>query len=419
MAASSSSGSSFASSSLGRPPTYYSRSYVSPVDSAWTPTSGVSTASVPSTDSTTPQPLDLGPPGYQATITLFHDTPDEQVVYLGPWEVVGSEQRRVRWQCSYQDELLEHYLPSDLPNEIHPLTLHSRHRQYYDPSDIERYVTFIEQHRVKYTNDEGVCIHDQHMQVKYEFTSVESAMKFQGDLRRRDLVDFFDVDVAWTNVHGRTDGFGKIKGIGAIQRLKMWRDRYTTFHSLSVLANKTDQQYREYDVHLFEPIIHSRDDRAKQVRLTVHGRRGSVPEEGAQRRFSLAHRRRPRVRSTEHVANTGVDQSPSQPTIDIKYLSLQFTNTRDYHRFLDRWASAHGSDRDFQGIPFPPNHVELPSPEIYALSTSGSASVASLPNYIQSAGMPIEGTYPASAESPRRRATGVYGSDYYLGDQPR
>jgi hypothetical protein len=56
--------------------------------------------------------LDLGPPGFQATIILFQDTPDERVVYLGPWEVVGSEQRRVLWQGSYQNELLEHYCAS-------------------------------------------------------------------------------------------------------------------------------------------------------------------------------------------------------------------------------------------------------------------------------------------------------------------
>ncbi len=43
---------------------------------------------------------------------LFQDTPDERTVYLGPWEVVGSEQRRVLWQCSYQNELLEHYCMS-------------------------------------------------------------------------------------------------------------------------------------------------------------------------------------------------------------------------------------------------------------------------------------------------------------------
>ncbi|UNI15190.1 hypothetical protein JDV02_001748 [Purpureocillium takamizusanense] len=369
-ATSSSSGSSFTSSSLGRPPTY-SRSYVSPVDSTWTPTSGISTISAPSTGgSAAPQTslrhLDLGPPGYQATITLFQDTPDERTVYLGPWEVVGSEQRRVLWQCSYQNELLEHYLPSDIPSEIHPHTLHSRHRQYHDPSDMERYLTFPEPHRIRYTTDEGVCIHDQYINVRYEFTSVEGSIQFQGDVRRRDMINYFDIDVAWTNVHGRTDGFGKVKGIGAIQRLKMWRDRYTTFHSISVLANKTDGQYREYDVHLFEGELRGRDDRAKQVRLNVRSRRGSAPDDNnPQRRFSFAQRVRPRMRSTGHAGHSPQDSpGPSQASVDIRYLSIQFSSRSDYRRFLEAWAYAHTSDRDFQGLPFPPNHFELPSPQM-------------------------------------------------------
>lgn len=40
---------------------------------------------------------------------LFEGTAEEKTIYLGPWEVVGNEQRRVLWQCSYQLELLEHF----------------------------------------------------------------------------------------------------------------------------------------------------------------------------------------------------------------------------------------------------------------------------------------------------------------------
>lgn len=224
-------------------------------------------------------------------------------------------------------------VPSDIPSEIHPHTLHSRHRQYHDPSDMERYLTFPEPHRIRYTTDEGVCIHDQYIQVRYEFTSVEGSIQFQGDVRRRDMINYFDVDVVWTNVHGRTDGFGKVKGIGAIQRLKMWRDRYTTFHSISVLANKTDGQYREYDVHLFEGELRGRDDRAKQVRLNVRGRRGSAPDENnPQRRFSFAQRVRPRVRSTGHAGHSPQESpGPSQASVDIKHLSIQFSSRSGTH----------------------------------------------------------------------------------------
>lgn len=28
------------------------------------------------------------------------------------------------------------------------------------------------------------------------------------------------------------------------------------------------------------------------------------------------------------------------------------------------WLYAHSTDRDFQGVPFPPNHFELPSPQM-------------------------------------------------------
>ena len=41
--------------------------------------------------------------------TLFENTINERTVYLGPWEIVGSEQRRVLWQCSYQMERLEQF----------------------------------------------------------------------------------------------------------------------------------------------------------------------------------------------------------------------------------------------------------------------------------------------------------------------
>ncbi|KAM0423019.1 hypothetical protein ACHAPD_001489 [Fusarium lateritium] len=202
---------------------------------------------------------------------------------------------------------------------------------------MERYLTFQEPHRVRYTTDEGVCIHDQYVTIRYEFTTVESSIQFQGDLRRKDLIDFFDADVVWTNVHGRTDGFGKVKGIGAIQRLKLWRDRYTTFHSLSVFANKTDGQYREYDIHCFDGELRGRDDRAKQLRLSASGRRPSSGDDrNSHRRFSLPRRMRSRTRASE----SSEPRSVQQPALDIR------------------------SDREFNGIPFPPNHFELPSPQI-------------------------------------------------------
>lgn len=88
MAPSESSGSSFTSSSLGRPPTY-TRSLTSPNDSTWTPTSGVSTLSTSSTSGSYGQssilPLDLGPPGYQATMYPAPTLHSAHLHILGRW----------------------------------------------------------------------------------------------------------------------------------------------------------------------------------------------------------------------------------------------------------------------------------------------------------------------------------------------
>ncbi|KAI1845639.1 hypothetical protein JX265_005329 [Neoarthrinium moseri] len=250
---SSSSSRSYASSSSYSQLPPYAQNLIGPIDSNWTPNSAVSDLT---DEFSTPQgqlrPLDLGPPGYQATIVLFEGTAEERTIYLGPWEVVGHDHRRILWQCSYQLERLEHFLPSPSPTETFPHTLHSRHRQFSDPCQLEQYVTFRERHRIRYTSEDGVVIHDQPIEVKYEFTTVESAIHFQGDLRRKDLVDCFDVDVVWTDTQGRTDTFGNIRGIGTVQRLKLWSDRQNTSHSLTIFANRADRRYKEYQVDQFE-----------------------------------------------------------------------------------------------------------------------------------------------------------------------
>lgn len=44
--------------------------------------------------------------------------------------------------------------------------------------------------------------------------------------------------------------------------------------------------------------------------------------------------------------------------------ACQLTVSPAYRRFLETWLYCHSSDREFNGIPFPPNHFELPSPQI-------------------------------------------------------
>ncbi|KAK8873164.1 acetate kinase [Apiospora arundinis] len=354
---SSSSSRSYASSSFSVPPAYTPNSNLaSSAGSNWTPNSAVSAL----TDelSSPPgqlRPLDLGPPGYQATIVLFEGLPEEKTVYLGPWEVVGSEHRRIVWRCSYQLELLEHFLPSPHPADTFPHTLHSLHRQFSDPCLLEQYVTFREAHRVRYTAEDGVVIFDQPMEVKYEFTTIESAIHFQGDLRRKDLIDCFDIDVVWSDTHSRTDTFGNVRGIGTAQRLKLWSDRQNSAHSISIFANRSDRRFREYPVDFFEGEVRGRDDRRRMLRLNVRGRRGSAPDS----------RRNPLAAFRRHSDHSHSSSSvPRGGPLDIRYLGIQFTRPEDYRRFLDTWIVAHSSDSEFRGIAYPQDAFELPSPEI-------------------------------------------------------
>lgn len=220
-------------------------------------------------------------------------------------------------------------VPSDVPADIFPHTLHARHRPYTDPCELELYVSFREPHRVRYTTGEGVVVHDHLMEVKYEFTTVESSIRFQGDVRRKDLVDYYDVDVVWSDVHGRTDGFGNIRGMGLVQRLKFWRDRYSTYHSLTVFANRASgRHYREYEIHNFDGELRNRDDRHRQVRLTVRGsRRGSAPDSnGSSRsRFTFSHRMRSRVRSGSQGGQSSAEAGLSSGALDFRYLGIQFS----------------------------------------------------------------------------------------------
>ena len=333
---------------------------------------------------------------------------------------MGTENRRVLWQGSYQSELLEHFckhniggaapgltstsVPSDVPGEIFPHTLHARHRPYTDPCDLELYVTFREPHRIRYTTGEGVVIHDQHIEVKYEFTMVEGSVRFQSDLRRKDLLDFFDVDIVWSDVQGRTDGFGNVRGMGLVQRLKLWRDRYTSLHSITVLANRANRHYHEYDIHYFDGEVRGRDDRGRQLRLNVRGARRGSSESQPPRRMSLSQRIRPRVRSSGSGSQSGSSASEATPAnpLGIRYLGIQFTtrdredpclrccqtaarcrllmrHVADYRRFLERWLAAHSSDSEFNGVPFPSHRFELPSPQIMPGEYSGLPPVPEPP----------------------------------------
>ena len=232
---------------------------------------------------------------------------------------------------------------------------------------MELYLSFLELHRIRYVTNDNTIVHDEHVEARYEFTTTQGSHCFQGDLRGQDLVDHFDFDVIWSDKDSRTDSFGSVRGIGAVQRMKMWRDRYTTYHHLTFYANRTDRRYREYLVYSFDAEIKNRDDSHRRLRLTVCGRRGSAPDSssssnsgsgsggggggGSGRRFSMTSlRQRPRTSSntgssshaSSHVSSSRSSHvnseqlssaSPSSsasssapgPGLDIRYLGIQFS----------------------------------------------------------------------------------------------
>lgn len=236
-------------------------------------------------------------------------------------------------------------VPSDAPADIHPYTLHAQHRRFGDPRELELYLTFRGAQRVRYETHEGV-FHDEFIEVKYEFTTIESSIQFQGDVRRRDLVDWFDVDVVWSDTHGRTDNYGNVRGLGTIQRMKIWRDRYSTFHYMTFFANHR-RRWKEYLVDDFEPGVRHRDDRHRRLRLQARaGRRGSAPDSPNQgRRFSTTSIFRPRQASVANGAQAGPNTLAAQPVsgLDVRYLGIQFTRNERMQQGTDGkpWLAAY------------------------------------------------------------------------------
>ncbi|KAK4250503.1 Acetokinase family-domain-containing protein [Corynascus novoguineensis] len=267
---------------------------------------------------------------------LFERTPNEMTVYLGPWEIVGSNPRRLLWQCSYAGEVLEHFLPSDNPNELFPHTLHAQHRRFGDPRELELYLSFQEPHRIRYTTTDGT-LHDEYIEVKYEFTTIEGSIQLQSDIRKRDLIDWFDVDVVWSDVHRRTDSYGNVRGLGTIQRMKLWRDRYSTFHYLTFYANHR-RRWKEYLVDDFERELRQRDDRHKRVQLGVRGaRRGSASEssQGRERRFATSIFSRSSRHNHSSGTNGNTTSSAAQGALGIRYLGIQFSRNTNVQAGTD------------------------------------------------------------------------------------
>ncbi|KIH92730.1 hypothetical protein SPBR_03065 [Sporothrix brasiliensis 5110] len=271
---------------------------------------------------------------------------------------------------------------------------------------MELYLSFLEPHRIRYVTNDNTIAHDDHVEARYEFTTTEGSHRLQGDLRGQDLIDHFDFDVIWSDKESRTDSFGSVRGIGAIQRMKMWRDRYTTYHYLTFYANRTDRRYREYLVYSFDAEIKNRDDSHRRLRLTVRGRRGSATDSGSSnhggssggggsssgRRFSVTSlRQRPRTSSSHHHSSGHGSSSHASSSRSSHMSSDQAStvsppsSTSSYSpgsgldiRFIEQWTIAQNADAEFRGVPFPSDRFELPSPEIFPGSNVASSSVLGL-----------------------------------------
>ena len=334
--------------------------------------------------------------------------------------------------------LLRHRpVPSDNPNELFPHTLHAQHRRFGDPREMELYLTFLEPHRVRYMTTDGI-VHDEYIEVKYEFTTIEGSIQLQSDIRTRDLVDWFDVDVVWSDTQRRTDSYGNIRGLGTIQRIKLWRDRYSTFHYLTFHANQ-QRRWKEYLLDDFDLELRQREDRHRRVQLGVRGaRRGSASENvqgHRERRFSATSIFR---RSNNNPSTNGnTASSSSQNALGIRYLGIQFSRNqnlqagsdgtyqapgcsvsvlllfsspdtalsgqhadqyKDYSRFLLQWNSAHVADAQFEAT-FPTNHVELPSPYINGYQEQGPRLVNGY-SELPAPSPELMGSLPPVAEPP-------------------
>ncbi|RSL87380.1 hypothetical protein CEP52_015539 [Fusarium oligoseptatum] len=276
---------------------------------------------------------DSGLPGSQAKmygpLTLFEGTPQERVVNLGPWEVQESGQRRVVWQGSYHNEVLEHYFPSNEPSDLHPYTLLTHGRPYVEPTDRERHITFLEPHRIRYIDTEGVCIHDESISVKYEFSSFESSIHFEGDLGRKDLIDLYNTNLVWTNLNGRTDSSDTVY-LTTIRRLKLWRDRFTFRYSFSMYEHSFNRQYHDYNLEDFHLETPHREDRSNGIRLLTlsqFGDRGPPPPR--------VYRKRPQRRR-----NNPSESRQWIPLADgMEYLAIVFSDHGARQRFIETWAA--------------------------------------------------------------------------------
>jgi hypothetical protein len=188
---------------------------------------------------------------------------------------------------------------------------------------MERYLSFQNSHRIRYITSDGEVMHDEEVEVKYHFTTIEGSIRLQSDIRQRDLIDWFDADVVWSDIHRRTDSYGNVRGLGTIQRIKLWRDRSSKLHYLTFYANHR-RCWKEYRLVDFDRSLRQRDDRHKRVQL---GARGAFERARAFESNQVHGQSRNRPYSTSIFSRSSRHNSvlATNGSLDIRYLGIQFS----------------------------------------------------------------------------------------------
>lgn len=78
---------------------------------------------------------------------------------------------------------------------------------------------------------------------------------------------------------------------------------------------------------------------------------------------------------------------------DVGRFAEELTAATDYRRFRETWIACHNADREFRGMPFTQNHVELPPPAIQAgeaFELDATEASRSLPTVLE----PLNETMP-------------------------
>lgn len=135
---------------------------------------------------------------------------------------------------------------------------------------------------------------------------------------------------------------GAVRGLATIQRIKLWKDRFSSQHCITFYSdkpsNRRDRRYREYYVTEFQEDLRSRDDKHKECRLDGIGRRGSAPNAVRAKSFHISSPSswgRHKPRSVGSIPNI-----PQVEPLDIRWLGIRFS--REAGKNVKRFCACSG-----------------------------------------------------------------------------